>query len=174
MKTSPETITILKDNEVFVFGSNMKGNHIGGAAKQALQWGAKMGKEFGHYGQTFAIPTMGLPLTGIKNYVHHFIDIAYGNDDLDYLVTEVGCGIAGYWPEEIAPMFIRAKGVDNIYLPKRFVNILKDMEAYNIVCRETGDVITRCMHKDEAYNYLLIFEDQDKVNGDFVKIFTKY
>jgi hypothetical protein len=124
-RTTPEIITELGDNEVFVFGSNLSGIHGGGAAKQALEWGAVWGNPFGAQGKTYAIPTKDknvyttLPLESIRPYVESFIEYAETRNEI-FLVTELGCGLAGYVPGQIAPLFLEALKVENIYLPERF------------------------------------------------------
>lgn len=131
-RISKEQISELAPGEIFVFGSNMAGIHGAGAAKTALKWGAKMGRGFGINGQTFAIPTKGfdiqtLPLHQIELYVELFIDVAWELPDLTFLVTEIGCGLAGYTPEDIAPLFKDCMGLSNVYLPKRFWDVLNKM-----------------------------------------------
>jgi len=126
MRTSSSLITSLKPNEVFVFGSNKAGKHYGGAARIAVGWGAEMGNGYGLQGQTYAIPTLDenhakLSLNELKYYVDEFIAFAKNHPDKDFLVTEIGCGIAGFKVEEIAPLFSEAKTVENILLPERFV-----------------------------------------------------
>jgi len=128
MATSPEVITSLGQHQVFVFGSNLSGLHLGGAARQALKWGAINGKHNGHYGQTYAIPTVGHNARGtlspaeIIPFVNEFIKYASNHPELEFLVTEIGCGIAGLTHEEVAPLFTKAKEQANILLPNRFVN----------------------------------------------------
>ncbi len=125
-------ITKLNDNEVFVFGSNESGIHGAGAALQAvMQFGAKHLKGFGPQGQSFAIPTKDwyinpLPLEAIKFYVTRFIHFAKHKPNLKFLVTEIGCGLAGYTPEDIAPMFKTALYLDNVVLPESFIKVLQD------------------------------------------------
>lgn len=126
-------ITNLKTNEVFVFGSNESGIHGAGAAKTALKWGAIWGKGVGLYGNTYALPTVAhqikrsLTLDEIKVYVDEFINIAKENKDLIFLVTEIGCNLAGYKPKDIAPLFVNAVDIDNIHLPERFWSILNQL-----------------------------------------------
>jgi hypothetical protein len=122
-RTTPDWITELSANEVFVFGSNLEGLHGGGAARLALKWGAIWGQGVGLQGQTYAIPTMYGGVDEIKPYVNDFIAFAASHPDKSFLVTEIGCGIAGFKPEEIAPLFEKAKAVENIYLPQRFIDI---------------------------------------------------
>jgi hypothetical protein len=123
-RTTPSWITSLQSDEVFVFGSNLQGLHAGGAAKLAMQWGAVWGQGVGLQGQTYAIPTMQGDVDTIRPYVDEFISFAGLHPELKFLVTEIGCGIAGFSVEEIAPLFKEAITVDNIYLPEKFWNIL--------------------------------------------------
>lgn len=123
-KYTPRKITELANNEIFVFGSNLDGLHYGGAARVAMQWGAIMGQGVGLQGQTYAIPTMEGSIDKIKFYVDEFIDFARINTQYTFLVTRIGCGIAGYKSEEIAQLFEKAIGVDNIILPEDFVECI--------------------------------------------------
>lgn len=117
-RTTPERITSLAENEVFVFGSNLGGMHGGGAARLAFErFGAEWGKGVGLYGQTYAIPSMQGGVETIRPYVDNFIAFAKTRPDLTFLVTRIGCGIAGFRDEEIAPLFAAAHDVDNIVLP---------------------------------------------------------
>ena len=125
-RVTQDWITELLDNEIFVFGSNLEGLHGGGAARLALKWGAIMGQGVGLQGQTYAIPTMHGGVNEIKPYVDEFIAFAKLHPDKRFLVTEIGCGIAGFKPEEIAPLFEKAMDVENIYLPQRFLNIISE------------------------------------------------
>lgn len=118
---TPERITELKADEVFVFGSNLAGMHGGGAAYVAFQkFGAVMGCGVGLRGQSYAIPTMQGGVETIKPYVDEFISFAKSRPDLFFYVTRIGCGIAGFRDKDIAPLFKEAAGVDNICLPKSF------------------------------------------------------
>ena len=122
---TPENITSLKPDEVFVFGSNLAGHHGGGAARVARErFGAVMGKGVGLQGQSYAIPTMQGGVETIKPYVDEFITFAKSHSDLKFYVTRIGCGIAGFKDEEIAPLFQDATGVDNIILPKSFADFI--------------------------------------------------
>ena len=117
-RTTPERITALGPNEIFVFGSNLAGMHGGGAAWVAYRkFGAIMGQGVGLQGRSYGIPTMQGGVETIKPYVDEFIDFARSRQDLTFLVTRIGCGIAGFTDEEIAPLFEKAHEVANIVLP---------------------------------------------------------
>ena len=119
---TPEQITELKKDEVFVFGSNKEGMHGGGAAYYAFKhFGAVMGCGVGLRGQSYAIPTMQGGVETIKPYVDEFIDFARSRPDLFFYVTRIGCGIAGFTDAEIAPLFSAARTVPNICLPESFM-----------------------------------------------------
>ena len=125
MRITPDFITSLRPDEIFVFGSNLAGMHAGGAARLALQrFGAVWGQGVGLQGQSYAIPTMQGGVESIRPYVDEFIAFARQHPQLKFLVTEIGCGIAGFSPEEIAPLFAAARDVENISLPRRFWMLL--------------------------------------------------
>jgi hypothetical protein len=129
-KYTPENITSLDKNEVFVFGSNLAGIHGAGAAKLAhTNFGAIYGKGNGIQGQSYAIPTKDfaietLEYTNIEKYTQDFITFARENPKKTFLVTLIGCGLAGYNPRDIAPLFNSVPL--NVILPKEFAN-----ETYN-------------------------------------------
>ena len=123
---TPERIQSLAPDEVFVFGSNLGGFHGGGAARAAMdKFGAVWGQGIGLQGQSYAIPTMQGGVETIKPYVDQFIEFALSRPDLFFYVTRIGCGIAGFTDEEIAPLFKAALAVDNIALPESFHDILE-------------------------------------------------
>jgi len=127
-RISSNYITQLAPNEVFVFGSNLQGMHGGGAARLAYrEFGAEWGQGVGLFGQSYAIPTMQGGVETIKPYVDDFIEFAKKHSELDFLVTEIGCGIAGFTPQEIAPLFSRAitEDIQNIYLPESFYEVIE-------------------------------------------------
>lgn len=122
IRIAPSYISKLAPNEVFVFGSNLEGIHGGGAALTAYKkFGAVWGQGVGLQGQSYAIPTMQGGVETIKPYVDEFIDFARKHPDLRFLVTPIGCGIAGFKPSQIAPLFTETKNIFNIYLPKEFL-----------------------------------------------------
>ncbi len=127
MEFTPDKITALQPNEVFVFGSNLAGMHGGGAARVARKlFGAVMGQGVGLQGQSYAIPTMQGGVETIKPYVDEFIAFAESHPELKFYVTRIGCGIAGFTDAEIAPLFKNALGKPNIVLPRDFVEVLEN------------------------------------------------
>jgi ADP-ribosylglycohydrolase len=119
-RVTPEKIDSLEKNEVFVFGSNKNGHHIGGAAKAAVKhFGAVWGQGDGLQGQSCAISSMEGPVEMAKN-INRFIEFAKEHQELRFLVTPIGCGIAGYKPEQVAPLFKKAILLQNVTLPKSF------------------------------------------------------
>ena len=118
---TPNRITELSSSEVFVFGSNLQGYHGGGAARTAMdKFGAEWGVGVGPTGRCYAIPTMQGGVDTIRTYVDKFIAYANQHPDQQFLVTRIGCGIAGFSPDEIAPLFADAVAVENISLPEDF------------------------------------------------------
>jgi len=121
---TPSQVNVLADGEIFVFGSNFHGAHMGGAARVAKEkYGAVWGIGEGLQGKSYAIPTM----EGLENLapaVQRFTSFARQHRELKFFVTAIGCGIAGYQPEEIAPMFLDAAYLPNVYLPLSFWKIL--------------------------------------------------
>ena len=126
LRYTPDNISSLGEDEFFVFGSNLAGNHAGGAARVALErFGAVMGQGVGIQGRSYAIPTMQGSLESIKPYVDDFFELAEEWDQTTFLVTRIGCGIAGFTDEKIAPLFDRALDMYNVVLPESFVRILQ-------------------------------------------------
>lgn len=116
-----------QDDEIFVFGSNLSGIHGKGAALTARKlYGAKLGQGWGLQGRSFAIPTKDrniktLPLHIIKTYIDVFYWYAQNKPNMKFFVTAIGCGLAGYRHEEIAPMFLKFKDLKNVRLPPEWV-----------------------------------------------------
>ena len=118
---TPDTISSLKSDEIFVFGSNLHGYHGGGAARTACKkFGAIWGQGVGLQGQSYAIPTMQGGVETIKPYVDQFIEFAKEHTELFFYVTRIGCGIAGFKDSDMAPLFREAIGIKNVCLPKSF------------------------------------------------------
>lgn len=122
--------------DIFVFGSNLAGIHGKGAARFAyLNHGAIYGQGVGLQGYSYAIPTKDkslkqLPLDLIEVYIADLIKDAKIYPVFTFNVTEIGCGLAGYTPDEIAPLFKEAMDSPNIKLPARFLDILEGDEGY--------------------------------------------
>ena len=139
---TPEKITELQENEVFVFGSNEAGIHGAGAALLAKQrFGAKQGVGYGLQGQSFAIPTKDeqiqtLELKKIKEYIEQFIAFAQENNHLKFLVTKIGCGLAGIEDESMKKIFTLLTIPENVILPKEFC-VIRGYKAYGkgLICR---------------------------------------
>ena len=114
-----ELITSLRPNEIYVFGSDLKGLHGGGTAYMAYRkFGAVLGQGVGLQGQSYAIPTMQGGVETIRPYVDDFIRFAKEHPEWRFLVTRIGCGIAGFTDREISPLFRKAHGIANIVLPR--------------------------------------------------------
>ena len=123
-RVTPEHITSLGPDEVFVFGSNVQGHHGGGAAAFAMQnFGAVWGQGEGMQGQSYGIPTME-GLANLQKAVFRFIDYADCHPGKRFLVTAIGCGIAGYRVEDIAPLFKGCIKLENVSLPASFWKVL--------------------------------------------------
>ena len=117
-------ISQLGENEIFVFGSNVQGMHGGGAAWYAHKnFGAEWGVGEGLTGRTYALPTME-GSASLAHAVKNFTACARQHPELTFLVTAVGCGIAGYSPSEVAPLFKDAATLENVYLPRVFYDYL--------------------------------------------------
>lgn len=174
---TPENITELKANEVFVFGSNMNGNHAGGAAYMALkQFGAEMGNAEGIQGQSYAIPTLDqdgsrINLTDLEESIKRFYQYADEHPDNTFYLTKIGCGIAGYELSDIATVVNCQDIPGNVIIPEEFTHIpgYKGFDE-NMKCRgfqyevgkdyhEEGDIeacasgFHFCKHPLEVFSY---------------------
>ena len=126
MKHTPDRITQLAENEVFVFGSNLRGMHGGGAARIAFdKFGAEWGVGVGPTGKCYAIPTMHGGVDDIVPYVNDFIAYAKQHTDQHFYVTRIGCGIAGFTDEQMAPLFKGLLGLDHVSIPQSWAKLLK-------------------------------------------------
>lgn len=125
---TPDNIAALPKNGIFVFGSNLRGMHGGGAAAFAYRhFGARIGVGVGLQGQSYAIPTMQGGVETIRPYVDQFIAFARTNPHLHFYVTPIGCGIAGFSSTDIAPLFAEALELTNVSLPADFIHVLKHL-----------------------------------------------
>lgn len=132
LRVTPEDMGELEKGQIFVFGSNEMGIHGAGAAAYALRkFGAQLGKGWGLSGESFAIPTKDwqvetLPLEVVRHYVDRFIAFTNGHfhRNWNFMVTKIGCGLAGFTVEEIAPLFKTCRDQKNIWLPQDFHDFL--------------------------------------------------
>lgn len=141
MYHSHQTISALhSDKFIFIFGSNLAGVHGAGAARVALQnFGAVWGQGFGLHGQSFAIPTKDeeietLPKIAIDTYVKGMLTEIERNPNKVFVLTEIGCGLAGYTAADIAPLFssyvdacVFGEHVNNLIFPEAFAQVLFDL-----------------------------------------------
>ena len=131
-RITPSQIKALAEGEIFVFGSNSQGAHMGGAASVAKEkFGAVWGRGEGLQGKSYAIPTME-GLDNIAPAVQRFTSFANQHKELKFYVTAIGCGIAGYRPEQIAPMFLEAANLRNVYLPVSFWKVILKMAGISL------------------------------------------
>lgn len=127
-------ITELSMCEVFVFGSNLEGKHYGGAARTAYEkFGAEWGVGTGPTGKSYAIPTMHGGVKDIKPYVDEFIEYARNHPNNRFLLTRIGCGIAGFKDRQIAPLFKEAWKLPNVNFPKEWYPIVTSDEFIDAV-----------------------------------------
>lgn len=123
---TPENITELKPNEIFVFGSNLNGNHAGGAARVAVEkFGAIWGQSEGLQGQSYALPTLDknlckLPIAMLAHKINTFAATAKGHPELTFYLTKIGLGIAGYSLKEMREALKGITFPDNVIIPREF------------------------------------------------------
>ena len=164
---TPENITTLEPNEIFVFGSNLAGHHGGGAARTAYEcFGAVWGQGVGLQGNSYAIPTMHGGVETIKPYVKEFITFTEKHPELIFYVTRIGCGIAGFKDEDIAPLFDAVFDRDNVFLPKSFHSIINHMRQID---SETKGMVFHSVpikFYDEDLIKMASMSDEEKI--DFV------
>ncbi len=172
---TPDRISALKPDEVFVFGSNLQGSHGGGAARTALNlFGAEWGKGVGLQGQSYAIPTMQGGVETIRPYVDEFIGFARRHEELFFYVTRIGCGIAGFRDEDIAPLFADAQNVENICLPESFAGpgkLPNEMRQMMYGQMRTLVDILKAVNKDKRITDV---EDAESVVQDVLRWNSRY
>lgn len=171
-RISPAQITHLKPNEVFVFGDNRAALHGAGAARTALKWGAQHGKH-GLVGQTYGIATKDeniktLPVSEIKKHVDQFIAFTKTRPDLNFLVTPIGTGLAGFSAAQIAPLFTEAVELTNVYLPIEFHRILNDPFL------DDDYAIYRLYKEYQKHKRLIVALDFDSTVYPFEKSYHKF
>ena len=132
----------LQANEIFVFGSNARGEHTGGAARQAVEcFGAVMGQAKGLQGQSYAIVTLDeamqrVPLAYVGEQLNELNELAKKTPDKRFLLTLVGCGIAGFDIAEIKGECVKIAWATNVVVPFEFRNktFIKGFDK-NLCCR---------------------------------------
>lgn len=145
-RTTRSMIKSVNKNEVFVFGSNMRGYHAGGAAKLAVgKFGANWFQPIGIQGRTYALPTLDynlhkLPLEFIYEQIKVFGYFARSNPTKRFYVTEIGCGIAGFVLREIAPLFLFISDIPNVWLPESFHEEIHKLRSEIILIKEEEDI----------------------------------
>jgi hypothetical protein len=145
-RIAPDYITELSQCEIFVFGSNIEGQHIGGAARIAHEkFGAIWGVGVGPTGRSYAIPTMHGDLGAIKPYVDQFVEYAKNHPLNRFLLTRIGCGIAGFKDEDMAPLFSAVLDIPNVAIPKAWIPYM-DSKSDTLKI-ETPEVITDALFK---------------------------
>lgn len=163
-------------NNIFVFGSNLKGFHAGGAAKAAKEvWGAELGVGEGITGNSYALPTMDetlspLPLEVIKQKVEAFIKVARSMPEKTFLITAVGCGIAGYNAQQIAPLFSNTPG--NCLLPASWMEFTTGKFALKVLSKPTDlDVDLGAFIKSIAKLLAEVYDAEDQPSTENKKDF---
>lgn len=172
---TPEKITSLQPCEIFVFGSNLQGMHGGGAARMAYRkFGAAWGKGTGLHGQSYAIPTMHGGVETIRPYVEEFIAFARTHKELTFLVTPIGCGIAGFKAEDIAPLFKDAIAEENIILPESFEKVIMQIHPLSNAAAENPYPVGTLSHGICEYQkyFELLWDSYD--HFDWHEHFEKY
>ena len=120
-------INELKEKEVFIFGSNKNGNHLGGAAKQAYDnFGAKWGIGEGLIGKSYAFPTLNKEMKKVSksNFmlsICKLFDCCNENKDKKFLMTKIGCGIAGFGEREVQHNLDYYEKPDNLIMPDDWI-----------------------------------------------------
>lgn len=154
---TPEYIEDLHPNEVFVFGSNANGNHYGGAANLAYQrFGAVWGVGEGLRGNSYALPTLNrsmerVSLGALKQAFKHLFQEIDLNPELCFLLTKVGCGIAGYTVKEVARAFWESV---NSFYNGRWTTYVGSLPEGLIIPEEFYDYMPQPYRKQERFNKL--------------------
>ncbi len=149
-KLSNKKITELTRCEIFVFGSNIEGRHRGGAAGFACQhFGAVYGQGVGPQGQCYAIPTKFHSVKEIKPYVDEFVEYVKAHPMNRFLITRLGCGIAGFTDKQIAPLFYELYNVNNAVFPLEWFLIIADMATQRGVHLNEPPTIDYALNEDK-------------------------
>ena len=124
-RVTPEKVNKVRNNEIYVFSSNLQGLHNDGTARIAFQrYGAVMGQSVGLQGKCYAIPTLQGEPNIVRPYVDELLEFVKQHPEQTFIVTKIGTDIAGYTPQDIAPMFKKAVWMKNVRLPQEYWDIL--------------------------------------------------
>ena len=125
-RCTPSKIVSLKNNQIFVFGTNKYGSQKHGAAGLAAKsFGAQIGITNGLTGMCYALPTMGFDIHILGKAILQFEQFARNNRDKTFLVTPIGCGHAGFNVEDVAPFFKGCIALKNVMLPEQFIRFFR-------------------------------------------------
>lgn len=131
VRIAPDYIQSLNSDEIFVFGSNVLGQHTGGAALYAIEhFGAIDRHAEGLQGQSYAIPTHGCTFEELKDAVARFTKFVVMHPQNKFMLTAIGCGAAGYSVEQIAPFFRQVYSFGNVYVPKAFLPFMSEDDIF--------------------------------------------
>lgn len=172
-RCTPDAIDSLCSNEVFVFGTNPQGEHKSKAARTAvMKFGAIVGAGEGLFGQSYAIPVHKHRRSLMVNAVGRFIDVAKNNPNKKFLVLAIGCGAAGMDAAYVALMFRKAIEVENIFLPKLFID---ELIKYYQIGVEISEDCTTLIHFPIDYKgaYTIPYGIESIGKGAFVGCFCK-
>lgn len=134
-RSTPTRIVSLRNNQIFVFGTDKYGSQKNGAAGLAANsFGAKVGVVNGPTGMCYALPTKGFSFNELAQAVVQFEKYVRNNSKYTFLITAVGCGHAGFNVKDVAPLFIGLIGLRNVMLPDAFLKVYREL------CREYFDV----------------------------------
>lgn len=171
MRYTPENIKELEPDEIFVFGSNLSGYHVGGAAKVAVkEFGAVYGQAEGLQGHSYAIPTEVPDIESLRHYVNNFIKFAKNESTMTFLVTQIGCGEAGFSTYDVALLFMDAYDLKNVVLPEIFVEIIKTQPRYLGIPMNTWDSHVNFLDKKASLEKSILSK-KDDLNKIYVDTF---
>ena len=157
-RATPTKISNLRNNQIFVFGTDKSGSQRSGAAGLAAKcFGAEVGVTAGPTGMCYALPTMGFTTQELAQAVSRFEKYVRENLTYTFLVTSVGCGHAGFNVREVADMFKGMIGLRNVMLPELF------LKEYRTECNEFFaqlDVIENMGNTVPATDDILLYFDE--------------
>lgn len=151
IRITPDNITILKANEVLVYGSNPLNNYSSSTAKLAYEkFGGKVEVGLGLQGQSYAIPAMQGNLQSLETYVKTFILFVKNNQKMRFYVTPIGCDTAGYSPEQIAPYFKDVIDCENVFLPLSFWKVIEKQNRLNKYRENIHEITQRVIVSEDT------------------------